>query len=619
MKKEKLYFLWHFTPFFVLLRQESMKQSLSARLTYRIMAVLLVMMAIIAGVVYYTVREYMRDEAKERYLNILLENRQEMRRWLSDVYVAVNNNVHEIERDIDDPDKMFAHVERIVRLNPSIACCAILFEQNYYPSKGKVFVPCARRDSKDSIRVSRIDSTYNSYFYGEWFQEQMKEDKNGWTKPYFESKMFAGDQEPRLLTTYTVPIHNRDGRAVALLGADMSLEKLRSRLMEDVKEINDKYENGHQQQSYFIVVDTEGTLIIHPDKQRIMTGYDARIGRAMKANHGTCTTEVDGVKSRLYYRNIKHTNWVMVLVTPEDVILSNGLMLNLTILAVMVLGLVAIYLFCRRQIKEIADPFAAQKAAMERELVIAHDIQMGMAPKPLTIDHSPLTIDASLTPARDVGGDLYDYFVRDNHLFFCIGDVSGKGVPAALVMATACSAFRLLAEKETEPERIASHMNDTMTRNNDLCIFVTFFVGVLDLNTGKLRYCNAGHKAPYILREKGKGESEKLNVESEKLVDTIPVERNLPLGVMPGWEFKAQETVLESGTTLFLYTDGLDEAEDAQHHMFGKERIRQTLQQESSNDPHTLIEHMTLAVTDFVGGNEQSDDLTMMAIHLSEK
>lgn len=138
-----------------------MKRSLSARLTYRIMAVVLVMMAVIAGVVYFTVREYMHDEAKERYLNILLENHQEMRRWLSDVHVAVQNNVHEIERDIDDPDKMFAHMERIVRQNPSIACCAMLFEQNYYPSKGKVFVPCARRDSADSIRVSRIDSTYN--------------------------------------------------------------------------------------------------------------------------------------------------------------------------------------------------------------------------------------------------------------------------------------------------------------------------------------------------------------------------------------------------------------------------------------------------------------------------
>ena len=498
-------------------------------------------------------------------------------------------------------------MERIVRQNPSIACCAMLFEQNYYPSKGKVFVPCARRDSADSIRVSRIDSTYNSYFYGEWFIKQLKEDKDGWTKPYFESKMFAGDQEPRLLTTYAVPIHDCDGHPVALLAADMSLEQLRAHLMEDVKEMNDKYEKGHQQQSYFIVVDIEGTLIIHPDKQRIMTDYDARIGRAMKANRGTCTTEVDGVKSRLYYRNIKYTNWVMVIVTPEDVILSNGFMLNIIILAVMVLGLVAIYLFCRHQIKEIADPVAAQKAAMERELNIAHNIQMGMLPKAL---NSQLDIFASLTPARDVGGDLYDYYLRDGRLYFCIGDVSGKGVPAALVMAMAISAFRLLAESETDPDRIVCRMNESMARDNDLCIFVTLFVGVLDLNTGHLRYCNAGHKAPYVL-------SEKLTEKSEKLVTALPVDRNILIGVMSDWEFTAQDTVLAPGTMLFLYTDGLDEAEDAQRQMFGKQRIQEALKAAPA-DSHGIIEHMAQSVSSFVGDNEQSDDLTMLAIIYGE-
>ena len=577
------------------------KLSLSARLTYRIMAVVLVMMAIIAGVVYVTVRDYMHEEAKGRYLNILLENHQELRRRLSNISVALNNNVHEIERDIDDPDKMFEHMERIVSENTSIACCDILFEPGYYPSKGRVFIPCARRDSADHIVVTRIDSTYNSFFYNDWFREQLQKDTCSWTKPYFESKMFAGNDEPRLLTTYVVPIHQRDGRPVALLAADMSLEKLRDRLMEDVKEINDQYEKGHRHQSYFVVVDMEGTLLLHPDKQRIMTNYDREIGWMMKANRGTCVTEVDGVRSRLYYRNIKHTNWVMVIVTPEDVILSNGLMLNIIILTVMVVGLVVIFLICRHQIKEIADPVAAQKATIERELTIAHDIQMSMLP-PATLDipHSATTIHAMQTPARDVGGDFYNFFVRDNLLYFCIGDVSGKGVPAALVMSQACSAVRLLAEKETEPRHIVCHMNDMMTRHNDMSMFITFFMGILHLDTGVLNYCNAGHKAPYIIKEKGE-------------VDILPVDRNLPVGAMPDWEFTSQQTVLEPGTTLFLYTDGLDEAENAQQQMFGKARIKEMLQ---STAPYanTLTDRMAQAVADFVAGNEQSDDLTMLSV-----
>ena len=155
-----------------------MRKSLSAQLTYRIMVVVLVMMTIIASVVNYKVREYMLNEAKERYLGFLLENHQEIRRRLSDVHVAAENNVHDIERDIDNPDKMFDHMERMVRQNPSIVCCAMLFKQNYYPSKGRVFVPCARKDAADRIVVSRIDSTYNSYLYGEWFQKQMKADQS---------------------------------------------------------------------------------------------------------------------------------------------------------------------------------------------------------------------------------------------------------------------------------------------------------------------------------------------------------------------------------------------------------------------------------------------------------
>lgn len=210
-------------------------------------------------------------------------------------------------------------------------------------------------------------------------------------------------------------------------------------------------------------------------------------------------------------------------------------------------------------------------------------------------ERQDLVIHAMLTPAKAVGGDLYDFFLCDNRLYFCIGDVSGKGVPAALVMTTACGAFRLLSESESEPVRIISRMNDMMIRKNSMTIFVTFFVGVLDLDTGHLRYCNAGHKAPLVDGQ------------------PLPVHRNLPIGVMPDVEYTTQKADLAPGSTLFLYTDGLDEAEDAGHQMFGKKRIYEVMQT-TSRQPRTLIERMTQAVADFVGDTEQSDDLTMLAI-----
>jgi len=572
-----------------------MQNSLSARLTYRIMAVVLVMMAIIAGVVYFTIRRYMLAEAEERYLGFLLENHQEIRRRLSDVHVAAENNVHDIERDIDDPDKMFDHMQRVIRQNRSIVCCALLFKQDHYPSKGRVFVPCARKDASDNIIVSRIDSTYNSYFYGEWFQEQIKADRSTWTDPYFESQFFAGDQEPRLLTTYVVPIHDHDGRPVALLSADLSLEWLRNELMEDISEINNQYEKGLQHQSYFFIVNREGTYIIHPKKELMLTPCDRNIGKTMLAHRGTCVMEIDGVKSRLYYRSLKYVNWTMVIVAPLDVIMANAKVLNIIILAVMIIGLLAIYLFCRRQIKEIADPFAAQKAAVDRELTIAHDIQMGLLPQSFP-EHSDIDLYATQTPARDVGGDLYDYFVHKGRLVFCIGDVSGKGVPAALLMAVMRAMFRSEARRADSAAEIVGTMNRNLGEEYMGGDFVTMFVGILDLASGRLDYCNAGHEAPIL---------------SGKLLPTLP---NLPVGALADWTYEGQEVQLQSGDMLFLYTDGLSEAKNTANEQFGRKHVFQLVNDHRFLAAKPLIELMMSEVNRHAGDALQSDDITMLAI-----
>ena len=572
-----------------------MKDSLSARLTYRIMAVVLVMMAIIAGVVYFTIRKYMLAEAEERYLGFLLENHQEIRRRLSDVHVAAENNVHDIERDIDDPDKMFDHMQRIIRQNRSIVCCALLFKQDYYPSKGRVFVPCARKDASDNIIVSRIDSTYNSYFYGEWFQEQIKADRSTWTDPYFESQFFAGDQEPRLLTTYVVPIHDHDGRPVALLSADLSLEWLRNELMEDISEINNQYEKGLQHQSYFFIVNREGTYIIHPKKELMLTPCDRNIGKTMLAHRGTCVMEIDGVKSRLYYRSLKYVNWTMVIVAPLDVIMANAKVLNIIILAVMIIGLLAIYLFCRRQIKEIADPFAAQKAAVDRELTIAHDIQMGLLPQSFP-EHSDIDLYATQTPARDVGGDLYDYFVHKGRLVFCIGDVSGKGIPAALLMAVMRAMFRSEARRACSAAEIVGTMNRNLSEEYAGDDFVTMFVGILDLASGHLDYCNAGHEAPLLSGQ------------------PLPVLPNLPVGALADWTYEGQQEQLQSGDMLFLSTDGLSEAKNAADEQFGRKHVLQLANDHRSLAAKPLIELMMSEVSNHTGDALQSDDITMLAV-----
>jgi sigma-B regulation protein RsbU (phosphoserine phosphatase) len=251
----------------------------------------------------------------------------------------------------------------------------------------------------------------------------------------------------------------------------------------------------------------------------------------------------------------------------------------------------------------------AEKASIENELKIAHDIQMSMLPKtfPPYPERSDIDIFGSLTPAKDVGGDLFDFYImhtpdHGDRLCFCIGDVSGKGVPASLVMATTRSLFRNISAHVSNPGNIVRVINEAQVEGNEAAMFVTLFVGILDLADGRLLYCNAGHNPPMLLGSE---------------LSYLPCDPNLPAGLMPEIDFTVQETVLQPGDIIFLYTDGLNEAEDAAQAQFGEERMEQVasrLMAEGTRSTKTVVERMTEAVKGFVGDAEQSDDLTMLAI-----
>lgn len=268
----------------------------------------------------------------------------------------------------------------------------------------------------------------------------------------------------------------------------------------------------------------------------------------------------------------------------------------------LILGLAMIvFLMVRsaRNMKELGE-ITAVKERMENELEIARGIQMSMIPKifPPYPERGDIDIFASIVPAKEVGGDLFDFFIMDEKLYFCIGDVSGKGVPASLVMAVTRSLFRTLAAHEKSPGRIVTAMNESMSDMNESTMFVTFFCGVLDMKTGHLRYCNAGHNAPVLLNT---------------AKTPLPVVSNVPLGIVAGTAFQEQETDLKYDDTLFLYTDGVTEAENAKHELFGEERMINALSDLKGSKAH--LEEMQKAISDFVGDAPQSDDITMLFIH----
>lgn len=238
----------------------------------------------------------------------------------------------------------------------------------------------------------------------------------------------------------------------------------------------------------------------------------------------------------------------------------------------------------------------AEKEFIGRELGIANRIQQSMLPTEKLSDER-INVVGSQVPAKQVGGDLYDYFIRDGKLFFSIGDVCGKGIPAAIVMSMTQAVFRSVASHVNDAGHIVRSMNALASRGNDTGMFATLFVGVLDLTTGELRYCNAGHEHPLVI--------------TGKSVRTLKAKSHLPIGALEETHYVEQETQIAPGDMIMLFTDGLTEAMNAEHALFGKERVLQAI---DGDTPQQLLDSMSQAVAGFVRGAEQSDDLTMLAI-----
>jgi sigma-B regulation protein RsbU (phosphoserine phosphatase) len=648
----------------------------------------MLMLLIVMGFSSYLIYELSSSLVEELQLdsleNTLKASVQKVRRVLSDVYVGTTNHVPEIEESLGQPDRLFVLMERIVSLNPHIRSCGISFVDGYYPQKGRWFCPYAVKRDSGQIALQNIGDADHDYLKAKWFTEVLETEKGRWSKPFFE-----GNDTITPLVSYLAPIHDKQGRTVAVLGADVSLEWLSNILKHmklvvygdtlTVKPDQEEYKNIDKRygKTYSFIIDGDGTYIAHYDDSHVLrdnflketeatadTLDDYLCRRMLEGKKGCYPDDSDsdgdltlgGHSVYMLYAPIEHTDWSMAIVVPAIDVKLLAVVVGIVLLLLIAISLLVVYFMGRYLIKKTAKPLhqlatsanevakghfdtqlptikhndeirmlrdsfehmeesltkyveelkatTASKAAIENELKVAHDIQMSMLPKifPPYPDRSDIDIAGSLNPAKDVGGDLFDFYIHDDQLFFCIGDVSGKGVPASLVMAVTRSLFRNVSTHESEPSRIVATLNEALVENNEASMFVTFFAGVLDLKTGLMRYSNAGHDAPLLT---GRG------------VGLLPCDPNLPLGIMPDWEYTSQEVVIDPQTVIFLFTDGLNEAEDIRHAQFGNERIIEVAEHllaEGENIPSTLISQMTEAVHAFVGDAEQSDDLTMLAI-----
>ena len=639
------------------------EHTIASRLTWRVVGTMTIVIALFLALL-FTILWLLGAYIFGAYVHTAMKvSNEKMNNVFSTVEVAISNNTPEVEDNLYDDHRQYFAVEHLLKLNSNIMGAAVAYNPDYEPKKGQPFSPYAYRNGTD-IYTKQLNTPEYDYLHQEWYTKPLAEGKGTWSEPYIDE----GGGEVGMIT-YSQPIINSKGEIYAIQTADIALHWLSELMCElDSTTKQNMFKDSESFPSYSFIVSHKGTIVAYPYKAELsyktlyefLEDHDGLedANEILSSNNGYTTVVQNntGTMYVLFYSSIEHTGWTLVTIMPLKVILKPvGSIIGIFGI-LMLIGLIIVAVICRSAIRRVTMPitqfadsadeiasgnlsvelptiktkdemlrlhnsFATmqksliqqieetrsaneEKGRIESELNIARDIQMSMLPKtfPPFPDRNDIEIYGKQKPAKEVGGDLYDFYIRDEKLFFCIGDVSGKGVPASLVMAVTRTLFRTISFKEALPERIMFGINNAMADNNESNMFVTLFLGVLDLPTGRLRYSNAGHNAPMLIGQ---------------TIGLLPCAANVPLGVQTDWKFSQQETTIDLNTCIFLYTDGLTEAENAANEQFMEERMIEVAKG-MSHEPQQMIEQMFNAVHQFVGNAEQSDDLTMLAIQYTK-
>ena len=629
------------------------KETISGRLMGRVLIVSALIFTLTFALFLHMAASKMREEATVHAHSELSNTIHQIDAVLRSVEIAVENTAWVVPHLLESPDFMYDITKRLLQNNDFIYGASVAFEPNYYASEGHYFSPYSYRDANDSIRTKQLgDDTYD-YHYMDWYQIPKLLDRPYWSEPYYDDG--GGEM---MMTTYSKPLYDKDGRLYAMLIADLSLEWLTD-LVGGIQAFDN---------SYNLMVSRNASFIVHPNRELILneTIFSSTYGDTDKSlskmqddmlngRAGEVLRDNKGGKYFVFYSPVETTQWTVAIVCPRSELYAEvktlrGLLIILGIIALLLMiafsykGIRKVVspveefsdvakkiaqgdftaelpqIRSKDELKELHDSFEylqhslvqyidelkstiANKARIEKELHIARGIQMGMIPKifPPFPERDDLELAAKLVPAKEVGGDLYDFFIEDEKLYFIVGDVSGKGIPASLVMAVTCRLFRSVASHLDKPEEIIASLNDSLADGNESNMFCTAFLGVLDLRTGHLRYCNAGHNAPFIIGADG----------SVALMDVLP---NLPLGLFSGFPYQGQEIQIDKHTMLYMFTDGVNEAENGVKEQFGDLRLEGLLRRNAALEPSELIAATLTEVEYHANGAEQSDDITVMCI-----
>ena len=634
--------------------RDYIRTSLSRRLS-----IIIVMMATVfflgsLGFLFVESRKAVRNEALNGAAQVLDNTVQRVNVLMQRVEIASDNFMWLPLRHLDVADSMFVYSRRILTCNPDLNGCSIAFEPDFFPDKGHYFSAYTLNDNGKFDTTQEGNPSYD-YHYMDWYQAPKLLDEPVWIEPFVDfnpEDIYAEE----IIASYCRPMKDSKGHYVGTFSTDISMEWI-SQTISAVK----PYPNSYcimigQSGTFFVHPDTTKLLresiftptLEHPDTALTNLGHAMQRGET-----GVRKLVFEGKESYVFYKPLGITGWSVAMVCPESDIFGGYMRLYKIVIFIVIAGLILMRLAFSRIIKRELKPLntlalqaetiasgqfdktlprdnrideigkltqsfsdmqhslvnyiselkrtTAVKASIESELKVASDIQMGMIPRVFTPfpERQDIDLYASMTPAKVVGGDLYDYFLQNERLYFCVGDVSGKGIPAAMFMAITRDLFRIIAQQNRSPWEIATMMNNFLVKDNDQSMFVTMFIGMIDLPKGRLEYCNCGHNVPIL-------DGQFLEMTST----------NQPLGL---WECNAFEgEVIDDirNRQLLVYTDGLNEAENERQERLGDDRLLEAMQGTEQLTSEEIIHRLKVVVSNHRAGAEPNDDLTLLCLSI---
>lgn len=628
-------------------------KSFSTRLSLNVLLIVTIFFIVVLGIVAVSSHMLISEEATRSASNILKASILDIEKTLQTVESTVKDASWLVKENSKDEKYLYHITNKVVDENTNIIGSAIAFDSCYFDGR-HFFSPYSYEDPETGeLKSKELGSVENDYFTQEWYVEPKKSGKPHWSEPYFD----AGGGE-QMMTTYSYPIKDSTGNIYAIITADISLEWL-SKKVDDIH----PYEHSHS-----TLISAKGKYLSAGWQANMTdeTAYsyaekmdDPRILEISKnmlaGDSGTMRYMVDNKLSFAVYGPLSN-GWSMAINCEYRDVLERSSKMHVVLILVGLIGLLVMFIMCYFKIRQLTQPikefsksahsiaqgnFNAQfpkvkskdeiltlrdsleemqkyivtyleqvetatsaKKRMETQLYIGQKIQEGMLPKNFPND-SRCSLNARVVPAKEVGGDLYDFTINGNRLYFSVGDVSGKGVPAAFVMAITRVMCHLFADLGLPAKDVVTRINNSVAKNNEANMFVTLFVGCIDLETKKMELCNAGHNPIIVIPPE----------EKPYYLKAIP---NMAVGVWNGFEYKSESLDLCPGTRLLLYTDGVTEAEKADKEQFGEDRLLQFVSTpEFKNlNPEEMVSAVLDAVKSFAGDNEQNDDITIFAIKI---